>query len=183
MTSSDNDKGASSQPLPTAPDILSTPAQDTPKTLNEAPATALALVMQFAAQSSVLAMENSVITNNLINKMAVTSNDAMMMQISTNANALSALTTAQSQANLLMCAQVSQLGVAMQNIVVQQQTLAAITNAIAAKALNLIPNPNSSAASELARKQFEDTLSKLTDLLTRLSPDGARAQSNPTGTT
>lgn len=41
-------------------------------TLGEAPATAMALVMQFAAQSSVLATENSVITNILINKMAVT---------------------------------------------------------------------------------------------------------------
>jgi hypothetical protein len=60
------------------------------------------------------------------------------------------------------------VGLAMQNIVAQQQTLNTINNAIATKALNLLADKDPSAALAEVRKQFDSTTSNTVDALSRL---------------
>jgi hypothetical protein len=61
------------------------------------------------------------------------------------------------------------VGLAMQNIVAQQQTLNTINNAIATKALNLLADKDPATALEQVRKQFDATTSNTVDALTRLA--------------
>ncbi len=61
------------------------------------------------------------------------------------------------------------VGLAMQNIVSQQQTLNTINNAIATKALNLLADKDPATALEQIRKQFDSTTSNTVDALTRLA--------------
>jgi hypothetical protein len=61
------------------------------------------------------------------------------------------------------------VGLAMQNIVSQQQTLNTINNAIATKALNLLADKDPASALEQIRKQFDSTTSNTVEALTRLA--------------
>lgn len=61
------------------------------------------------------------------------------------------------------------VGLAMQNIVSQQQTLNTINNAIATKALNLLADKDPATALEQIRKQFDSTTNNTVDALTRLA--------------
>ncbi len=70
------------------------------------------------------------------------------------------------------------VGLAMQNIVSQQQTLTTINNAIATKALNLLADTNPAVALEQIRKQQDATTTTTVDALTRLA-DLARGTSPP----
>ncbi len=71
------------------------------------------------------------------------------------------------------------VGLAMQNIVSQQQTLNTINNAIATKALNLLADKDPATALEQVRKQFDSTTSNTVDALTRLA--GLATRSATTG--
>jgi len=61
------------------------------------------------------------------------------------------------------------VGLAMQNIVSQQQTLNTINNAIATKALNLLADKDPATALEQIRKQFDSTTNNTVDALSRLA--------------
>lgn len=61
------------------------------------------------------------------------------------------------------------VGLAMQNIVSQQQTLNTINNAIATKALNLLAEKDPANALDQIRKQFDSTTSNTVDALTKLA--------------
>ena len=71
------------------------------------------------------------------------------------------------------------VGLAMQNIVSQQQTLNTINNAIATKALNLLADKDPATALEQIRKQFDSTTHNTVDALTKLAglAQGAPPQS------
>jgi hypothetical protein len=75
------------------------------------------------------------------------------------------------------------VGLAMQNIVSQQQTLNTINNAIATKALNLLADKDPATALEQIRKQFDSTTNSTVDALTRLAgltrPVGAGGDTRP----
>lgn len=60
------------------------------------------------------------------------------------------------------------VGLAMQNIVSQQQTLNTINNAIATKALNLLADKDPATALEQIRKQLDSTTNNTVNALTRL---------------
>ncbi|HUC19061.1 MAG TPA: RebB family R body protein [Acetobacteraceae bacterium] len=102
--------------------------------------------------------------------------------------ALSGLTAevlgpAPSQAVAVIYSQMAHaVGLAMQNIVAQQQTLNTINNAIATKALNLLADTNPQAALEEIRKQFSATTNETVgglSTLARLVP--GQAPPAPTG--
>lgn len=61
------------------------------------------------------------------------------------------------------------VGLAMQNIVSQQQTLNTINNAIATKALNLLADKDPAAALAEIRRQFDSTTQNTVSALTQLA--------------
>jgi Killing trait len=61
------------------------------------------------------------------------------------------------------------VGLAMQNIVSQQQTLNTINNAIATKALNLLADKDPATALEQIRAQFDSTTNNTVSALTQLA--------------
>jgi hypothetical protein len=73
------------------------------------------------------------------------------------------------------------VGLAMQNIVSQQQTLNTINNAIATKALNLLADKDPATALEQIRAQFDSTTNNTVSALTQLAAlaRGAPAGGNP----
>lgn len=74
------------------------------------------------------------------------------------------------------------VGLAMQNIVSQQQTLNTINNAIATKALNLLADKDPATALEQIRKQSDATTTNTVEALTKLATlaRGAPAGEAPT---
>jgi hypothetical protein len=70
------------------------------------------------------------------------------------------------------------VGLAMQNIVSQQQTLNTINNAIATKALNLLADKDPATALEQIRAQFDSTTNNTVSALTQLA---TLARGAPTG--